>query len=48
MPAQRDFTPTMADISGALRADGTETSVNPRSRSAVMRVAEMLPLEAAA
>jgi 16S rRNA (cytosine1402-N4)-methyltransferase len=48
MPAQRDFTPTMADISGALRADGTETSVNPRSRSAVMRVAEKLPLEAAA
>ena len=48
MPAERDFTPTMVDVSGALRAEYAETSVNPRARSAVMRVAEKLPLEAAA
>ena len=48
MPVERDFTPTLVDVSGALRADHAETSVNPRARSAVMRVAEKLPLEAAA
>lgn len=48
MPVERDFTPTLADVSGALRAEYAETSVNPRSRSAVMRVAEKLPTEAGA
>ncbi len=48
MPAAQDFTPTMADIGGAQRADHAETAVNPRSRSAVMRVAEKLPMAAAA
>lgn len=48
MPVEQDFTPTLVDVSGALRAQYAETSVNPRARSAVMRVAEKLPTEAAA
>jgi 16S rRNA (cytosine1402-N4)-methyltransferase len=47
MPVERDFTPTLRDVSGALRAEYAETSVNPRARSAVMRVAEKLPVEVA-
>jgi len=43
MPAAQDFTPTLRDLSGAMRAGSAETAVNPRSRSAVMRVAEKLP-----
>lgn len=42
MPVAADFTPGLRDISGALRADATESSSNPRSRSAVLRVAEKL------
>jgi len=48
MPVEQDFTPTLLDVSGALRAQYAETSVNPRARSAVMRVAEKLPTEVAA
>ncbi|MBW8366981.1 MAG: 16S rRNA (cytosine(1402)-N(4))-methyltransferase RsmH [Arenimonas sp.] len=48
MPVEQDFTPTLVDVSGALRAEYAETSVNPRARSAVMRVAQKLPTEAAA
>ena len=48
MPVAEGFTPTLADVSGALRAEYAETSVNPRARSAVMRVAEKLPTEVAA
>ena len=48
MPVEQGFTPTLADISGALRAEYAETAVNPRARSAVMRVAEKLPTEHAA
>ena len=43
MPVEVAFTPTLADVSGALRADPAETAANPRARSAVLRVAEKLP-----
>lgn len=42
MPVEVAFTPTLADVSGALRAESSETAVNPRARSAVLRVAEKL------
>lgn len=41
------FTPTLAAIGGAQKADEAESSVNPRSRSAVLRVAEKLPVQEA-
>jgi len=40
MPAAAPFTADLLDIGGAQRADEAETSVNPRSRSAVLRVSE--------
>ena len=43
MPAAPDFTPTLRDLGGARRAESGETASNPRSRSAVLRVAEKLP-----
>ncbi|GAB1594520.1 16S rRNA (cytosine(1402)-N(4))-methyltransferase RsmH [Lysobacter claricitrinus] len=43
MPVEVEFTPTLRDISGAMKADDAETAMNPRSRSAVLRVAEKLP-----
>ncbi len=42
MPVVQDFTPVLRDVSGALRADAAEVAANPRSRSAVLRVAEKL------
>jgi 16S rRNA (cytosine1402-N4)-methyltransferase len=42
MPIEKTFTPGLLDISGAMRAEYEETSLNPRSRSAVLRVAEKL------
>ena len=42
MPAPEAFTPTLRDIGGAQRADEEEIGRNPRSRSAVLRVAEKL------
>ena len=45
MPVEIDFTPTLAAIGGAQKADYAETSVNPRSRSAVLRVAEKLSVQ---
>jgi 16S rRNA (cytosine1402-N4)-methyltransferase len=42
LPAAPDFTPTLREIGGAQRADDAETDANPRSRSAVLRVAEKL------
>jgi 16S rRNA (cytosine1402-N4)-methyltransferase len=42
LPAAPDFTPTLREIGGAQRADDAETGANPRSRSAVLRVAEKL------
>jgi 16S rRNA (cytosine1402-N4)-methyltransferase len=42
MPAPEHFTPELKDVGGAQRADDGETAVNPRSRSAVLRVAEKI------
>ncbi|KIQ97445.1 rRNA small subunit methyltransferase H [Lysobacter sp. A03] len=42
LPVGIEFTPLLAAIGGAQKADYAETSVNPRSRSAVLRVAEKL------
>ena len=48
MPVEIAFTPTLRLVGGAQRADATEIATNPRARSAVLRVAERLPLERAA
>ena len=48
MPVEVAFTPSLRLVGGAQRADAAETAVNPRARSAVLRVAERLPLERAA
>jgi 16S rRNA (cytosine1402-N4)-methyltransferase len=42
MPAPEHFSPSLREIGGAQRADDAETALNPRSRSAVLRVAEKL------
>ena len=42
MPAPEAFTPSLLDVAGALRADDAEIAINPRSRSAVLRVAEKI------
>ena len=46
MPAPETFTPTLMDVAGAMRADQAELAINPRSRSAVLRVAERLAVDA--
>ena len=48
MPVEIAFVPTLRLIDGAQRADAAETAANPRARSAVLRVAERLPVERAA
>jgi 16S rRNA (cytosine1402-N4)-methyltransferase len=45
MPAPPEFTPSLKEIRGAQRAESSETTVNPRARSAVLRVAEKLGAE---
>ncbi|QSX79903.1 16S rRNA (cytosine(1402)-N(4))-methyltransferase RsmH [Agrilutibacter solisilvae] len=51
-PAQRrlpvvvEFTPTLAAIGDARKADASETDANPRARSAVLRVAQKLEARA--
>ena len=45
MPAPEAFTATLRDIGGAQHADESEIAINPRSRSAVLRVAERLEAE---
>jgi len=47
MPVEAAFTPDLLAVDGAQKADATETGDNPRARSAVLRVAEKLPREAA-
>lgn len=42
-PPVDGFVPTLRAIGGAIRADVAELAANPRSRSAVLRVAERLP-----
>ncbi|MGQ4660210.1 16S rRNA (cytosine(1402)-N(4))-methyltransferase RsmH [Lysobacter sp. F6437] len=48
MPVEVEFTPVLQAIGGAQKADDDETASNPRARSAVLRVAEKLPLRDAA
>ena len=43
MPAPEAFVPSLRDLGGAQRADSSETAINPRARSAVLRVAEKMP-----
>jgi 16S rRNA (cytosine1402-N4)-methyltransferase len=40
LPELTAFVPTLDLIGGAIKADDDELAVNPRSRSAVLRVAE--------
>ncbi|UNK56514.1 16S rRNA (cytosine(1402)-N(4))-methyltransferase RsmH [Pseudoxanthomonas daejeonensis] len=48
LPQAQAFVPVLADVGGgAIRADDDELSANPRSRSAVLRVAQKLEGEAA-
>ncbi|AXK70961.1 16S rRNA (cytosine(1402)-N(4))-methyltransferase RsmH [Lysobacter sp. TY2-98] len=42
MPVEVAFTPTLRDVGGAIKADDAELAVNPRARSAVLRVAEKI------
>ena len=42
LPVAVEFTPTVALMGGAIRADTDELAANPRARSAVLRVAEKL------
>ena len=42
MPVEIAFSPLLRDVSGALKADDAELAVNPRARSAVLRVAEKI------
>ncbi|MGO4222630.1 16S rRNA (cytosine(1402)-N(4))-methyltransferase RsmH [Lysobacter sp. TAF61] len=44
MPVEVAFTPVLLAIGSAQKAFDEETSVNPRARSAVLRVAEKLPV----
>jgi 16S rRNA (cytosine1402-N4)-methyltransferase len=46
MPVVAAFTPTLAAIGDARKADASETATNPRARSAVLRVAEKLEARA--
>ena len=46
MPVEIAFTPTLALVAGSQKATDAELAINPRARSAVLRVAEKL--EAAA
>jgi len=40
LPEAQPFEPTLVLHGGAIKADDDELAVNPRSRSAVLRVAE--------
>jgi 16S rRNA (cytosine1402-N4)-methyltransferase len=46
MPVAQAFTPTLRAIGDARKADAAELAANPRSRSAVLRVAEKLQVAA--
>lgn len=45
MPVEIAFTPTLRLVGGAQKAGDAELAANPRARSAVLRVAEKLPVE---
>lgn len=46
LPQLEAFTPTLRALGSAIRADASELAANPRSRSAVLRVAEKLEVAA--
>lgn len=46
LPQVETFTPTLRALGSAIRADARELAANPRSRSAVLRVAEKLEVAA--
>ena len=46
LPVEVEFTPVLRDVSGAIKADDAELAVNPRARSAVLRVAEKIGVAA--
>ena len=46
MPVEAAFVPTLRIVSDALKAGDAELAVNPRARSAVLRVAEKLEVAA--
>lgn len=48
LPEAGTFVPTLRAIGDAQKADSAETAANPRARSAVLRVAEKLPVAEAA
>ena len=48
MPVEIDFTPSLRLVDGAQKAGEAELAANPRARSAVLRVAEKLPVESRA
>ena len=47
-PEATGFVPTLRAVGSAQKADAAEVAANPRARSAVLRVAEKLPLREAA
>ncbi len=46
LPEQQAFVPTLSLVGGAIKADEDELAANPRSRSAVLRVAQKLEVRA--
>ncbi len=48
LPEPKGFVPTLRAIGSARKADADEVASNPRARSAVLRIAEKLPLAEAA
>lgn len=46
LPQTHAFVPSLRALGGALKADEAELAINPRARSAVLRVAEKLPVRA--
>ena len=48
MPVEVPFTPVLRLVGGAQKASEAELATNPRARSAVLRVAEKLPVESRA
>ncbi len=46
LPEAQAFNPSLLAIGGAIRAEDDELAVNPRARSAVLRVAEKLAVTA--
>jgi 16S rRNA (cytosine1402-N4)-methyltransferase len=46
LPVAPPFTPRLARVGKKLKASAAEVAANPRARSAILRVAERLPVDA--